>query len=214
MCVVLFALWKWPAWKALPLLAIFFVVDIAYFGANLIKVPDGGWVPLAIGLSIFTLLTTWSRGRKLMQQQMADGAMPIPVFVKPAANSATRVPGTAVFMTSSADGVPHALLHNLKHNKVLHERIILLTIKIADVPFVREVDHCALDDLGQGFHRLVLNYGFMQPVDVPAALKRVTRSEEHTSELQSLMRISYAVFCLKKKTHNTTTTQTTQLSRK
>jgi len=174
MCVVLFALWKWPAWKALPLLAIFFVVDIAYFGANLIKVPDGGWVPLAIGLSIFTLLTTWSRGRKLMQQQMADGAMPIPVFVKSAANSATRVPGTAVFMTSSADGVPHALLHNLKHNKVLHERIILLTIKIADVPFVREVDHCALDDLGQGFRRLVLNYGFMQPVDVPAALKRVT----------------------------------------
>ncbi|MBB5706476.1 potassium transporter Kup [Sphingopyxis panaciterrulae] len=174
MCVVLFALWKWPAWKALSLLAVFFVVDIAYFGANLIKVPDGGWVPLAIGLSIFTLLTTWSRGRKLMQQQMADGAMPIPVFVKSAANSATRVPGTAVFMTSSADGVPHALLHNLKHNKVLHERIILLTIKIADVPFVREVDHCALDDLGQGFHRLVLNYGFMQPVDVPAALKRVT----------------------------------------
>jgi len=173
MSVVLFALWKWPAWKAVPLLALFFVVDIAYFGANLIKVPDGGWVPLAIGLTIFTMLTTWSRGRKLMQQQMAAGAMPIPVFVKSAANSATRVPGTAVFMTSSADGVPHALLHNLKHNKVLHERIILLTIKIADVPFVREADHCALDDLGQGFHRLILKYGFMQPVDVPAALSRV-----------------------------------------
>ncbi len=173
MSVVLFALWKWPAWKAVPLLALFFVVDIAYFGANLIKVPDGGWVPLAIGLTIFTLLTTWSRGRKLMQQQMAEGAMPIPVFVKSAANSATRVPGTAVFMTSSADGVPHALLHNLKHNKVLHERIILLTIKIADVPYVREEDHCALDDLGQGFHRLILKYGFMQPVDVPAALGRV-----------------------------------------
>lgn len=173
MSVVLFALWKWPAWKAVPLLAIFFVVDIAYFGANLIKVPDGGWVPLAIGLTIFTMLTTWSRGRKLMQQQMAEGAMPIPVFVKSAANSATRVPGTAVFMTSSSDGVPHALLHNLKHNKVLHERIILLTIKIADVPFVREADHCALDDLGQGFHRLILKYGFMQPVDVPAALNRV-----------------------------------------
>jgi len=174
MCVVLFALWKWPAWKALPLLALFFVVDIAYFGANLIKVPDGGWVPLAIGLTIFTMLTTWSRGRKLMQQEMADGAMPIPVFVKSAANSATRVPGTAVFMTSSSDGVPHALLHNLKHNKVLHERIILLTIKIADVPFVREESLCKLDDLGQGFHRLILNYGFMQPVDVPEALKRVT----------------------------------------
>ena len=174
MSVVLFSLWKWPAWKALPVLAVFFVVDIAYFGANLIKVPDGGWVPLAIGLTIFTMLTTWSRGRKLMQQEMAEGAMPIPIFVKSAANSATRVPGTAVFMTSSAEGVPHALLHNLKHNKVLHERIILLTIKIADVPFVPEAKLCTLEDMGQGFHRVVLNYGFMQPVDVPEALKRVT----------------------------------------
>jgi len=174
MSVVLFVLWRWPAWKALPILAVFFIVDIAYFGANLIKVPDGGWVPLAIGLTIFTMLTTWSRGRKLMQQEMAEGAMPIPVFVKSAANSATRVPGTAVFMTSSSDGVPHALLHNLKHNKVLHQRIILLTIKIADVPFVQEERLCQLHDLGQGFHRLVLNYGFMQPVDVPEALKRVT----------------------------------------
>lgn len=172
--VVLFTLWKWPAWKALPLLAVFFIVDIAYFGANLIKVPDGGWVPLAIGLVIFTMLTTWSRGRKLMQREMADGAMPIPIFVNSAANSATRVRGTAVFMTSSADGVPHALLHNLKHNKVLHERIILLTIKISDVPFVDEHKLYTLDDLGHGFHRLVLNYGFMQPVDVPAALDRVT----------------------------------------
>ena len=174
MSVVLFVLWRWPAWKALPVLAVFFIVDIAYFGANLIKVPDGGWVPLAIGLIIFTMLTTWSRGRKLMQQEMAEGAMPIPVFVKSAANSATRVPGTAVFMTSSSDGVPHALLHNLKHNKVLHERIILLTIKIADVPFVPETKLCQLEALGQGFHRLILNYGFMQPVDVPEALKRTT----------------------------------------
>lgn len=174
MSVVLFSLWRWPAWKALPVLAIFFIVDIAYFGANLIKVPDGGWVPLAIGLTIFTMLTTWSRGRKLMQQEMAESAMPIPVFVKSAANSATRVPGTAVFMTSAVNGVPHALLHNLKHNKVLHDRIILLTIKIADVPFVPETKLCQLEDLGQGFHRLVLNYGFMQPVDVPEALMRVT----------------------------------------
>ena len=172
--VVLFSLWRWPAWKALPLLFVFFVVDIAYFGSNLIKVPDGGWVPLAIGLVIFTLLTTWSRGRKLLQQEMAEGAMPIPIFVKSAASSATRVPGTAVFMTSSSDGVPHALLHNLKHNKVLHERIILLTIKVADVPYVGDELFCTQEDLGQGFHRLVLHYGFMQPVDVPEALDRVS----------------------------------------
>lgn len=172
MSVVLFSLWRWPWWKALPILVAFFVVDIAYFSANLIKVPDGGWVPLAIGLIIFTMLTTWSRGRKLMQREMAEGAMPIPIFVSSAANSATRVPGTAVFMTSSSDGVPHALLHNLKHNKVLHERIILLTIKVADVPYVDPDLFCSIDDLGQGFHRMVLHYGFMQPVDVPEGLKR------------------------------------------
>jgi KUP system potassium uptake protein len=171
--VVLITLWRWPLWKALPVLAVFFIVDIAYFGANLLKVPAGGWVPLVIGLVIFTLLTTWSRGRKLMHQEMAEGVMPIPIFIGSAAKSATRVAGTAVFMTSSSDGVPHALLHNLKHNKVLHERIILLTIKVSDVPYVDE-DKCQqLQDMGEGFHRLVLHYGFMQPIDVPAALAKV-----------------------------------------
>jgi len=171
--VVLITLWRWPLWKALPVLAVFFIVDIAYFGANLLKVPDGGWVPLVIGLIIFTLLTTWSRGRKLMHQEMAEGVMPIPIFIGSAAKSATRVSGTAVFMTSSADGVPHALLHNLKHNKVLHERVILLTIKVADVPYVQGVKCQQLENLGDGFHRLILNYGFMQPIDVPEALARV-----------------------------------------
>jgi KUP system potassium uptake protein len=171
--VVLFTLWKWPLWRALPLLAVFFIVDIAYFGANLIKVPDGGWVPLVIGLVIFTMLTTWSRGRTLMQNRMAEGTMPIPIFVKSAANSATRVQGTAVFLTSTANGVPHALLHNLKHNKVLHERVILLTVKIADVPYVDQSKLVQIEDMGSGFHRLVLKYGFMQPVNVPEALKQV-----------------------------------------
>jgi KUP system potassium uptake protein len=171
--VVLITLWRWPLWKALPVLAVFFIVDIAYFGANLLKVPQGGWVPLVIGLVIFTLLTTWSRGRKLMHQEMAEGVMPIPIFIGSAAKSATRVPGTAVFMTSSADGVPHALLHNLKHNKVLHERIVLLTIKVADVPYVNDDKVQQLEPMGEGFHRLILTYGFMQPIDVPAALAQV-----------------------------------------
>ncbi len=173
LAVVVLTLWKWPAWKAWPILAIFFIVDIAYFGANLLKVPQGGWVPLAIGLIIFTLLTTWSRGRKLMQDRMREAAMPIPVFIDSAASSASRVPGTAVFMTSTASGVPHALLHNLKHNKVLHERIILLTVKIDDVPYVDEQRRCTLEDLGNGFHRMILRYGFMDEPDVPAALMGV-----------------------------------------
>jgi KUP system potassium uptake protein len=169
--VVLFTLWKWKKRYAIPLLALFFVVDLAYFTANLTKVPDGGWFPLLAGIVIFTLLTTWAKGRRLMVERMREGAMPIKVFIQSAASSATRVPGTAVFMTSTPDGVPHALLHNLKHNKVLHERVILLTVKIADVPYVPDEKRVKLDDLGSGFHRMLMYYGFMQEADVPAALK-------------------------------------------
>jgi KUP system potassium uptake protein len=172
--VLVFRLWQWPPLWAALLLSVFYIVDIAYFTANLTKVPDGGWFPLAVGLIIFTLLTTWAKGRQLMMERMREAAMPIPIFVASAANSAVRVPGTAVFMTSTPDGVPHALLHNLKHNKVLHERVILLTVKIVDEPFVEEDGRCKLEDLGRGFFRLVLKYGFMQEPDVPAALKRVT----------------------------------------
>ena len=171
--VALRRLWNWPAWAAFPLLAIFFLVDGAYFAANMTKVPDGGWFPLLVGLIVFTLLTTWSKGRKLMIDRMREAAMPIKVFISSAAGSASRVPGTAVFMTSTPEGVPHALLHNLKHNRVLHERIILLTVKIVDQPYWPENDRAVRDSMGEGFHRLVLRYGFMEEVDVPAALKRV-----------------------------------------
>lgn len=171
--VVLFNLWRWKVYYALPLLVVFFIVDFAYLGANLTKVPDGGWAPLLIGAVIFTMLTTWARGRKLMLDRMAESSMPVSLFVQSAANSAIRVPGTAVFMTSTAQGVPHALLHNLKHNKVVHERIILLTVQIKDVPYVDEGKQLAVEDLGQGFHRVILRYGFMQTPDVPAALANV-----------------------------------------
>ncbi|OYY91420.1 MAG: potassium transporter Kup [Sphingomonas sp. 28-66-16] len=173
--VVLFRLWHWPSYYALPLLGLFFLVDGAYFAANLTKVPSGGWFPLLIGLIIFTFLTTWSKGRALMMARMRETAMPMSVFIQSAANSASRVPGTAVFMTSSAVGVPHALLHNLKHNKVLHERIILLTVKIVDEPYWPADSRCQLELLGHGFHRMVLNYGFMEEPDVPAALANVHR---------------------------------------
>lgn len=171
--VVLFNLWRWNKLFAGGALALFFLVDTAYLTANLTKVPDGGWFPLLVGLVVFTLLTTWAKGRKLMIERLRQSAMPIQVFIQSAANSAARVPGTAVFMTSSPDGVPHALLHNLKHNKVLHDRVILLTVKISDEPYIPDQRRADLIDLGQGFHRLVLRYGFMQEADVPAALKQV-----------------------------------------
>ena len=171
--VVLYRLWNWPKWAAAPLLGLFLLVDGAYFSANLTKIPDGGWFPLLVGVVVFTILTTWAKGRQLMLARMREGAMPIKVFIQSAAGHASRVPGTAVFMTSSADGVPHALLHNLKHNKVLHERIVLLTVKIADTPYVPLADRVGLEHLGHGFHRLMLRYGFMEEPDVPAALKSV-----------------------------------------
>ena len=174
LAVVLFSLWNWPKWKAIPLLVIFATVDFLYFGANLIKVPDGGWFPLLIGAVAFTLLTTWAKGRKLMIDRMNEASLPIEVFIKSASTSATRVSGTAVFMTSSANGVPHALLHNLKHNKVLHERVILLTCKIEDVPYVPAEKRVTTTDYSAGFYRVVIRYGFMEEVNVPAELADLT----------------------------------------
>jgi len=171
MAAVLISLWRWPLWKSLPLVAIFIVVDMAYLGANLIKVPQGGWVPLAMGLFIFTLLTTWSKGRTLMRMNMAEGTIPVEVFAKSAHSSAARVPGTAVFMASTSKGVPSALLHNIKHNKVLHERVVILTVDIQDVPYVDEADRYECKDMGNGFYRLILRYGFLDETDVPSALK-------------------------------------------
>ena len=173
--VVLFSLWKWPAWKAVPLLVIFFAIDMLYFGANLLKVPQGGWFPLLIGAIAFTFLTTWAKGRKLMIDRMAEASLPIEVFIKSAATSAARVPGTAVFMTTSMTGVPHALLHNLKHNKVLHERVMLLTVRIEDVPFVAGERRIETMEYGAGFFRIILRYGFMEEIDVPTALGQVTK---------------------------------------
>ncbi len=166
--------WNWPKWRVYLITGTFIVIDGAYLSSNLIKVPEGGWLPLLVAAVIFVLLTTWAKGRELMIARLREAAMPVKVFIQSAASSATRVPGTAVFMTSAADGVPHALLHNLKHNKVIHDRVILLTVKIADMPYVEEDTRCRLEDMGDGFHRLIVKYGFMQEPDVPAALARLT----------------------------------------
>ncbi len=173
LAVLVFTLWKWKWWYAVPLLSLFFIVDGAYFAANLTKVPQGGWFPLMVGGFAFLLLTTWAKGRKIMRENMAEAAMPIEIFTKSAKNSATRVPGTAIFMASNSVGVPSALLHNIKHNKIIHERVVVLTVNIEDVPYVEFEDRIEVKDLGDGFYRLILNYGFMQETDVPAALKKV-----------------------------------------
>jgi KUP system potassium uptake protein len=171
--VVLLYLWHWNRVLALSLVVLFFFVDFSYLSANLLKVPAGGWFPLLVGAIAFTLLTTWAKGRQLMINRMNEASLPMEIFIKSAAPSAARVPGTAVFMTSAASGVPHALLHNLKHNKVLHERVILLTVRIEDVPYVLEEKRIETKDYGAGFYRVVLRFGFMEEIDVPSALAQV-----------------------------------------
>ncbi len=171
MAVLFVAVWRWKLWMALPIAGVFFLVDGAFFGANIPKIPAGGWFPLMVGAIAFTLLTTWARGRKLMRDRMSEVALPIAIFAKSARNSATRVPGTAIFMASTSGGVPSALLHNIKHNKVLHERVVILTVQIADVPYVDAEERVEIHEVGDGLFRVVLHYGFMEETDVPAALK-------------------------------------------
>ncbi len=165
--------WNWPMPVVIVVIGGFMLIDGIYFASNLTKFFAGGWFPLLIGAIVFTLLTTWARGRKLMIDRMNADSIPLPIFIKSAA-SAHRVPNTAVFMTSTRDGVPPALLHNLKHNMVLHERTILATVRIEDVPFVKDSKRrITTEDFGHGFFRVTLHYGFMEEVDVPAALATV-----------------------------------------
>lgn len=170
LAVLQLRVWKWPAWIVGLEIGLFITVDGLYFASNLTKLFVGGWFPLLVGAIVFVLLTTWAKGRALMAARLSASALPLKIFIKSAAASAARVPNTAVFLTSATDGVPPALLHNLKHNMVLHERNLLLTIAIEDVPHVAPDKRVTRTDYGAGFHRVVLHYGFMEDVDVPAAL--------------------------------------------
>jgi KUP system potassium uptake protein len=171
--VLTFKIWHWPRWLAGLVTGGFLVVDGAYFASNVTKIPDGGWFPLFVAGVTFTVLTTWATGRALMRKRLHDGAMPVSIFIRSAASSVVRVSGTSVFLSSSADDIPPALLHNLKHNHVLHARVVLLTVAIEPVPHIGTADRVALTDLSEGFYRIVLRYGFMDDPDVPAELSSI-----------------------------------------
>jgi KUP system potassium uptake protein len=165
-------LWKWPLWTALPMLLVYVVIDASLLGANGIKLVHGGWFPVVVGILLFTLLATWKNGRKLLMERLAPGAIPMEPFIQSVtAHPPTRVPGTAVFLTAASEGVPHALLHNLNHNKVLHERIVLLTVETRDIPHVADEDRVEISSLGTDFYRMVVHYGFKDDPDVPRALE-------------------------------------------
>jgi len=163
--------WKWPLAATSLLTALFLSTDLAFFGANLVKVVQGGWLPLVIGVVIFTMMTTWKTGRRLVAERLTARALPLEDFM--AAVGATppaRVPGTAVFMTAQPRGTPPALAHNLRYNKILHEHVIVLTVTTAGVPYVPFDDQITVQSLGHGVYNMRAQYGFMQDPNVPDAL--------------------------------------------
>jgi KUP system potassium uptake protein len=165
--------WGWGWGRAGALFACFLSVELVFLAANIEKIPYGGWFPLAVGVVVFTLMTTWKRGRDLLFERMKADAFDLHGFIESLKVAPPpAVPGTAVFMTSNPNGVPHALLHNLMHNKVLHERVVLLTVQVHDVPYVPEVDRVEAHRMNEQFWQVIVQYGFKDEPDIPAALEQ------------------------------------------
>jgi KUP system potassium uptake protein len=174
--VVLTRLWRWNRLAALCIAIPLLAIDAAFLASNALKILDGGWFPIVIGAIVFTLLTTWKRGRSILHGRLMEETMPIDSFVQSiAAAPPPRVSGTAVFLTNTPGRVPHALLHNLKHNKVLHERVVLLTMKTREIPVVAPAERVKIDDLGANFEQIEAYFGFTEDQDVPELLDECAR---------------------------------------
>ena len=164
--------WNWSVLGAGSLSAVFLTIDLAFFGANALKIKQGGWVPLVVALGLFILMTTWQRGRAIVTGLLAQGSLPLEMFLSSVAeHKPTRVPGTAVFMTSDPKGAPLVLLHHVKHNKVLHENVVILSIKTEQVPIVPESERLDVQCLPERFGRIRARYGFMETPNVPKLLE-------------------------------------------
>lgn len=171
-CYVMRRLWRWSVIAAGGLAIAFLVVDLSFFGANILKLLNGGWFPLLAGITVFVLMTTWRRGRELLATQLLDSVTSISKFLeRTIADPPNRVPGTAVFMAKQSDSTLPMLLHHLEHNKVFHEQVIILKVETEDIPRVPAAERIVLTDLGQGFHQLIARYGFMQSPNVPVILR-------------------------------------------
>jgi KUP system potassium uptake protein len=177
--------WGWARGRAWPLTLAFLGVDLAFFSANLVKFGDGGWFPLVAAAIVFTLLSTWKRGRRALAETMRDAGLPLDLFLADIARrNPQRVPGTAVFMTSHAGRAPPLLLHHLKHNKILHERVLLTSLVTEEIPFVHPAERATVRDLGSGFYQVVARYGFMQKPNVPRLLELLPRQRPPNVRLE------------------------------
>ena len=165
-------IWRYPLAVCILATGFFATIDVTFFSATLLKIADGGWFPLAIGACVFVVMTTWRRGREILFQRLDESSVPLTPFLESLFRDPPhRVPGTAVFLTATPDTTPHALLHNLNHNKVLHERVVFLTVEVRDVPWVAFSDRIVCDPLGHGCWRVRVRYGFMDRPDVTRALE-------------------------------------------
>ncbi|MDP9095841.1 MAG: potassium transporter Kup [Pseudomonadota bacterium] len=165
----------WSRTLSISVFGAFMIIDLIFFAANLLKVPEGGWVPLVLGLGLLAMMTSWNSGRELMLARWKQESLPLASFLKRLPHSRTlRVPGIAVFLTGTPDYVPTSLLHNLKHNKVLHERVIFVTVLTLDIPEVAAADRMAIEELSPGVHRVTLRYGFMESPNIPRALEEAS----------------------------------------
>lgn len=171
---VMFRLWRWPLWKVIPITLAFVVVDLAFMGANMLKFFHGGWFPIMVAVVVFILMGTWKKGRQQVTALLRESSLPLELFIPDMARrDPPRVPGTAVFMTSLMDVAPPVLLHHLKHNKVLHERVILMTLSSVEIPQVDPSIRVTVESCGEGFYKVVARYGFMETPEVAAILQQI-----------------------------------------
>jgi KUP system potassium uptake protein len=168
--------WHWSWFTVVLVGVLFLIIDLSFFGANLLKVAHGGWFPLVLGVVLSTVMTTWRRGRELVVREIKQGGLALAPFIKNIAeHPPLRVPGTAIFLTANQHAVPHALLHNLKHNKVLHERNVLLTVETLETPVAEPDERIEITPLGGDFFGLELRFGFAEDPNIPLAMSQCTR---------------------------------------
>ena len=176
--VLSFTVWQWSLPVALLLSGFFLIIDLGFFGANILKIPQGGWFPLVLAAVVFVIMTTWKRGRELLAQRMQRSILDAPTFIKSITdNPPTRVPGTAVFMSGHPKVTPPALLANLRHNHILHEKVVFVAVTTEEIPRVHPVQRETITALGEEFYQIVLHFGFMDIPDVPTALENLVHDE-------------------------------------